>query len=169
MHAQPSWPKTMTGLRRSALETLRCSNPVGRGNPALATSPNGRPQTRRLPCARVTRPQVVPWPCGCWKSVSTHGYASVARADCRHRDALAPAARARQFRELSQAAGNYAPDLEAASQAAAKGYPICLYLDAGASDLSTVRRVPTALLPAARRGKSRRSHSMREATLSSSL
>ena len=23
MHAQPSWPKTMTGLRRSALETLR--------------------------------------------------------------------------------------------------------------------------------------------------
>ena len=73
------------------------------------------------------------------------------------------------FAELSQAAGNYAPDLEAASQAAAKGYPICLYLDAGASDLSTVRRVPTALLPAARRGKSRRSHSMREATLSSSL
>ena len=52
------------------------------------------------------------------------------------------------FAELSQAAGNYAPDLEAASQAAAKGYPICLYLDAGASVRQPVVLVPTVLLPA---------------------
>jgi hypothetical protein len=155
----------MTGLRLSALETLRCSNPVGRGTPALATSPNGRPHTRRLPCASVTRPQVVPRPCGCTAG-GAYPRTAMHRSRGRTADREMRLRRLREhanFAELSQAAGNYAPDLEAASQAAAQGYPICLYLDAGAFDLSTHTQRYLPLRGEAKPGARTRCVKLREA------